>query len=131
MLSVEFSNPFRGMNIVPRFPGIVFNSKVLPFHQIPELPVDDLAIQDFLYHPFFFTVDNLWEWWKRETSPCNRVSRGWCKFNHIKDRMEAFHGHGKFESVGIISDSSFNWEWTQVPMRHFLGWPVGLNVTGI
>jgi hypothetical protein len=50
------------MYIIPGFPRIVLDAKVLPFHQVPEFPVDHLAVQDLFYNPLFFSVDDLRRW---------------------------------------------------------------------
>jgi hypothetical protein len=110
MLSVKVSDPIGSMNIIPGFPRVVFNSKVLPFHQVSKFSVDDLTVQNFLNYPFFFTFNDLWEWWRWKASPFNRVSWGWGEFDYIEDRMEALHGYGQLESVGTISNSFFNQE---------------------
>ena len=49
------------MYIVPGLPGIVFYAEVFPLHEVPELRVDDLTVEDFLHDPFFFAVNYLWE----------------------------------------------------------------------
>jgi hypothetical protein len=56
VIAVELRNQIRGMDIVPRFPRVVLNAKVLPFNQVPKLPVDHLAVQDLFYNPFLFTI---------------------------------------------------------------------------
>jgi len=46
------------MNIILRFPGVVFNTKTLPLDQVTKLAVDHPTIQDFLHYPLFFTIYN-------------------------------------------------------------------------
>jgi hypothetical protein len=37
----------------------MFNPEVLPFDKVTELPVHHFTVQDFFYHPFLFSVDDL------------------------------------------------------------------------
>jgi hypothetical protein len=51
MFPIKFHYEVRGMNTVPRFPRVVLDSETFPFDQIPQFPIDHLAIQNFLYYP--------------------------------------------------------------------------------
>ena len=57
MSLVELCYKLRGVDIVPRLPGVMLDSKSFPFHQVAELPIHHLAVQNFLYNPFLFTID--------------------------------------------------------------------------
>ena len=98
------------MDIVPGLPRVMFDPKVFPFYQIPELPVDDFTVQDFFDNPFFFSFDDLWERQRWNTSPFNQVNRGWREFDYIEDWVQATHGRWEFQPICIVSDLLFNWE---------------------
>jgi hypothetical protein len=46
------------MNIVPWFPGVVLKSEVLPLYEVSQLSIDHPGIQNFLYHPLFFSINH-------------------------------------------------------------------------
>ena len=101
---MKFCYLFRGMQIIPRLPGIVFNSESFPFNQVAQFPVDDFTIQDLLHNPFLFSVYNLREWRGKGVSSVYRVFRGWCQLDYVENRMKAAHGGGKLKVVCTISD---------------------------
>jgi len=70
---VKIHHQFQCMNIIPRFPGVVFNTKTLPLHQVTKFPVNHPTIQDFLHYPLFFTINNFWKWRQSCPSARNRV----------------------------------------------------------
>ena len=53
---MKFCDKVWGMNIFPRFPGIMLHSISFPFNQVSQFPVDHLAIQDLFHDPFFFSI---------------------------------------------------------------------------
>ena len=57
---VKIHHQFRRMNIIPRFPGIVFNTETIPFDQVTQFPVDHLTVQDFLHYPLLLAIYNFW-----------------------------------------------------------------------
>jgi len=79
------------VHVVPRFPGIVFNAKILPLHQVPELPVYNFAVQDFFHNPLFFSLNDLGRWSRRGASTWDRIIRGWSQLHHVEDWVKAAH----------------------------------------
>ena len=102
------------MDVIPGFPGVVFDPEILPFHQIPKFPINYLAVQDFLDDPFFLIVYDFWGWGRQNASPDNWVGWGSCQLYHVEDRVKAFHRWGQLESVGAIANSAFDLERAQV-----------------
>ena len=49
------------VDIVPGFPSIVFNFESVPLDQVMQFPIDHSAIQNLLYDPFFFSINDFWE----------------------------------------------------------------------
>ena len=45
--------------------------------------------------------------------------------------MEAVHGRGQCEAVGIRTNPAFDWIRTEPPVREFSGWAGGVNVACI
>ena len=101
---MKFRYLFQGMQIIPRLPGIVFNSKSFPFNQVAQFPVDDFAVQDLLHNPFLFSIYNLREWRGKGVLSMYRVFRGQCQLDYIENRMKVAHGGGKLKVVCAISD---------------------------
>ena len=56
MFPMKFHDKVQGMNIFPRFPGIMLNSVSFPFDQVSQFPVNHLTIQDSFHDPLFFSV---------------------------------------------------------------------------
>ena len=101
---MKFRYSFWGVQIIPRLPGIMFNSESFPFNQVTQFPVDDFAVQDLLHNPFLFSIYNLWEWRGKGMSSTYRVFQGQCQLDYIENRMKAAHGGGELEAVCAISD---------------------------
>ena len=53
---MKFCDEVWGMNISPRFPGIVLNSVSFPLDQVVQFPVNHLTVQDLFHDPFFFSI---------------------------------------------------------------------------
>jgi hypothetical protein len=77
------------MNIVPWLPRIVLDSKVFPFDKVPQLPIDHPGIQNFLYYPFFFSINYFRERGWNSLSAWNRVFWRWSQLHHVEHRMQA------------------------------------------
>ena len=101
---MKFHYLFWGMQIIPRLPGIMFDSESFPFNQVAQFLVDDFAVQDLLHNPFLFSIYNLREWRGKGMSSMYRVFRGQCQLDYIENRMKAAHGGGKLKAVCAISD---------------------------
>ena len=101
---MKFRYSFRGMQIIPRLPGIMFNSESFPFNQVAQFPVDNFAVQDLLHNPFLFSVYNLREWRGKEMSSMYRVFQGQFQLDYIENRMKVAHGGGKLKAVCAISN---------------------------
>ena len=82
----------------------MFNSESVPLDQVLQFPIDHSAIEDLLYNPFFFSVDDFREWGWRYMSTLYWVFRCWGKFDDIENRVESAHRRGKLKSVCAISD---------------------------
>ena len=50
------------MDVVPGFPRVMFNSESVPLDQVMQFLIDYSAIQDLFYDPFFFSINDFWEW---------------------------------------------------------------------
>src|SRR5271156_3992973 len=94
MFPVEFCNEFRSVNVVPRFPRVMFNAVTLPFDEVAQLPVHHLGIQNFFHNPLLFTIDDLRKWRRCWATTRNGVRRSRQKFDDIKDRVQTAHGWG-------------------------------------
>ena len=101
---MKFCYSIRGVQIILRFPGIMFDSGSFPFNQVAQFPVDDFAVQDLLHNPFLFSIYNLQEWRGKGVSSMYRVFQGQCQLDYIENRMKAAHGGGKLKAVCAISD---------------------------
>ena len=53
---MKFCDKVRGMNIFPRFPGIMLDSVSFPFDQVSQFPVNHLTIQDLFHDSLFFSI---------------------------------------------------------------------------
>jgi hypothetical protein len=104
------------MDIVMRFPRIMFYAKIFPLHQVPKFPVDHLAIENLLDYPFFLALDNFWGWRRWNVSTGDRVGRSRSQFDDIENWVETSHGRGETKSVCTIPDPFINCEGTQVSM---------------
>src|SRR5271156_437760 len=111
MFPVEFCNEFRSVNVVPRFPRVMFNAVTLPFDEVAQLPVHHLGIQNFFHNPLLFAVDDLWKWRRCWATTRNGVWRSWQKFDDIKDRVQTAHGWGEFKAVCAITNLLDYLEW--------------------
>jgi hypothetical protein len=100
------------MDIVKRFPGIVFYAKIFPLHQVPKFPVHHFAIENFFDYPFFLTFNDFWGRRGWNVSTGDRVGRSRSQFDDIENWVEASHGQGEAKSVCTVSDSFFNREGT-------------------
>src|SRR5277367_1315634 len=116
MFPVEFCNEFRSMNIVPRFPRVMFNAVTLPFDEVAELPVHHLGIQNFFHNPLLFTIDDLRKWRRCWATTRNGVRRSWQKFDDIKDRVQMAHEWGEFKAVCAITNLLDYLEWAKTTM---------------
>ena len=94
VLLVKVSHQIWCMHVVQRFPGVVFNPEVLLFYKVFEFPVDDFAIKDLLYHPFFLIINYLWEQERWGLPTHDQVNRGQCQFDYVEYQVKAFHGQG-------------------------------------
>ena len=92
---MKFRYSFWGVKIIPRLPGIMFNSESFPFNQVVQFPIDDFAVQDLLYNPFLFSIYDLWEWRGKRVSSMYRVFQGQCQLDYVENRVKATHGGGK------------------------------------
>jgi len=114
VLSVEVSDQIWGMNILHRFPRVVFYSKVFPLYQVPKFPIDHLTVQDFLNHPFLFSFYDFWDWRRWDASASDWVIGRRGQFDDIEDRVKAFHREGEAKVVCIVTNFSFDWERAEV-----------------
>lgn len=88
---MKIRNQFRSMYIVPWFPGVVFCSEILPFYQVPQFPVHHPTVQDFLYHPLLFSINNFRGWWRRGVASDYGIWGCRCQLDHTEDRVEPLH----------------------------------------
>ena len=73
VLLVEPGDECRGMDIVCRFPGVMFAPKAFPSYQKPEFPAEHAAIEDLLNFPFFISFHEDREWRGLSASTRNRI----------------------------------------------------------
>jgi hypothetical protein len=66
----------------------MFNPEVLPFDEVTELPIHHFTVQDFFYHPFLFSVDDLRRWRGSRTPSRDWVVRSWSQFYYIEHRVD-------------------------------------------
>jgi hypothetical protein len=84
------------MNVIPRFPRIMLDSKIFPLHKIPQFPIDHLTIQNFFHNPFLFSIHNFWRWQRLQNMTSNRIRQSWSEFDDIEDRIKTAYRSGKF-----------------------------------
>jgi hypothetical protein len=121
MPPVKFTGEFRGMNVPFVSPGIFFITVTLPRDEELEFSPEPPTVQDVCHFVLRFPIDDFRVWWRFRASSGDRIC--WCpeEFDDIEDRMESAHGEGKFEAVGILSDSSFDWIGSKVAVGQFPG----------
>jgi hypothetical protein len=113
---VEFRNEFRSVNVVPRFPRVMFNAVTLPFDEVAQLPVHHLGIQNLFYNPLFFAVDDLRKRRRCWATTRNGVWRSRQKLDNIKDRVQTAHRWGEFKAVCTVTDLLDYLEWAKTTM---------------
>ena len=117
VFTVEIGNEVGCMDIVPRFPRVVFYVEVFPLYQIPKFPVNHPAVQEIFHYPLFFAINDFWRWRRRDVSAWEGVVCRWCKLDYIEDRMKAAHQQGEVKSVCAVADLPFNQERPQAFVR--------------
>ena len=113
MSPIEVHDKVRGMNIVPRFPRVVFHSVSLPLDKIPQFPIDYPTyptVQYLLNSPLLFSVNDLRRRRRLRTTTSDRIRDGWGQLDNIEDRMKAAHGRRKAEAISTVSDFLDDWK---------------------
>jgi hypothetical protein len=131
MSAIEVRNEFRSMDIIPRFPRIVFHSVPLPLDKVPQFLVDHLAVQYLLDNPFLFSINDLRRRGRLWTSTRDWVRSSWCQFDNIENGMKAAQGRRESESISPVSDFLNNRERAQATMGKFPRRPSGPNISGV
>jgi len=119
------------MNNIPRFPGVVFNTKTLQFDQVIKFPVDHPTIQDFFHYPLFFAIYNFQKQRWSHLLARNGVRRSHRQFDYIEDRMKLTHRQREAEVVHTVTNLTVNQEWSQSLVRNLPQWSSGMDVAHI
>ena len=73
VLLVELGDECRGMDIVCRFPGVMFAPKAFPSYQKLEFSTEHVAIENLLNFPFFVSFYEYQKWQGLSALARNRV----------------------------------------------------------
>jgi len=82
----------------------MFNPEVLPFDEVTELPIHHFTVQDFFYHPFLFSVDDLRRWRGSCMPSRDWVVRSWSQFYYIEHRVDTAHRRRQTEAIYIVAN---------------------------
>ena len=89
MSLIEVRKKFRSMNVIPRFPRIVFHPVPLPLDKEPQFPVDHLGVQYLPNDSFLFSVDELRRRRRFWTTTGDGIRGSWCQLDDIEHGMKA------------------------------------------
>jgi hypothetical protein len=95
VVSVECCDFFRRIvDILYILPSVSFHSITFPLNQVLEALLEHSAVQYFLYHVFFFAVDEFGRGRQRRMSADDWVRRCWGQFDDVEHWVKELHRQG-------------------------------------
>jgi len=102
------------------FPGISFYPVAFPLDQVLEFPSKHPTVQDLFHNILLFPIYRFWRRWRIPTSSDDQVVGRGRQLHDVKDQVKTSHRGREDQTVGILSDVSFDWVGAQAAVRELL-----------
>jgi len=96
------------VEILRVFPGISLYPVAFPLDQVLEFPSEHPTVQDLFHNVLFFPIYEFQQRWRIPMSSDDQVVGSGRQLHDIKDWVKMSHWGREDQTVGILSDTSFD-----------------------